>query len=244
MTLCAAPSEVAELLGVRDIPPLKPRYNIAPSQDVLAVRLPLGETKRQLCLLRWGLIPSWAKDITVGAKMINARAESAAVKPAFRRAFGTRRCLIPADGFYEWQRRGAGKQPYHIRMRDGKPFAFAGLWEEWEGTIAGPIESCTILTTAANDLVAPLHDRMPVIIAPSDFALWLDPKTTDAAALKVLLRPYPSERMVAVPVSTAVNDPAHDDRACTEPVTVTVPPPPAPKRRKRSDTESGQGLLF
>lgn len=187
---------------------LAPRYNIAPTQPVAAVRA--AEGGRELALLRWGLIPPWAKDLSIGARMINARAETAAEKPAFRSAMKQRRCLILADGFYEWQTTGAGKQPFYFRVEGGRPFAFAGLWEQWRGPQGDQIESCTILTTEANDLVRPLHDRMPVILRPEDYARWLDPALRDAGAVADLLAPYPADAMLTYPVSKAVNRVSND----------------------------------
>ncbi len=192
-------------------------YNIAPSRDVAAVRIaPEGRPRREIALLRWGLIPSWAKDPAMGNRMINARVETAPGKPAFRSAFRRRRCLVPADGFYEWRKTGGRKQPYYVRMADGKPFAFAGIWERWEGP-DGDVSSCTLLTTDANDLLAPIHDRMPVIVSPDDYGRWLDPEAHDPAILMPLLRPYPPGNMVTFPVRTLVNSPATDDPRCIEP---------------------------
>jgi putative SOS response-associated peptidase YedK len=195
-------------------PELAPRYNIAPTQDVAAVRIVAGG--RRLALLQWGLIPSWAKERAMGARMINARAETLAEKPAYRSAFRARRCLIVADGFYEWQKTGGRKQPCFIGFRDGRPFGFAGLWERWHGEGEAAVESCSIVTTEANELLAPIHDRMPVIIDPKQFALWLDPSVTDTSRVGELLRPYPSEAMEAYPVSLLVNNPANDAPACRE----------------------------
>jgi len=197
---------------------LTPRYNIAPTQPVPIIRVIRAnpETKqRELVSVRWGLIPSWADDPAIGNRLINARAETVASKPSFRGAFKSRRCLVPADGFYEWKREGNRKQPVYVRRKDGQAFAFAGLWEEWEreGEV---IESCTIITTVANDLMADYHDRMPVILAPKDFDLWLDPEVQDLAKLKPLLRPCPSDEMEVYPVSRLVNDPRHEDPKCVE----------------------------
>lgn len=182
---------------------LAPRYNIAPTQPVAAVRA--SESGRELALLRWGLIPPWAKDLSIGARMINARAETAAEKPAFRGAMKQRRCLILADGFYEWQTTGSGKQPFYFRVEGGRPFAFAGLWEQWRNHQGDQIHSCTILTTEANELVRPLHDRMPVILRLDDYERWLDPSLRDAAAVADLLAPYSPDAMETYPVSKAVN---------------------------------------
>lgn len=214
--LAADPAQLAELLALSEPPALPPRHNIAPTQAVAAVRA--GEGGRELAMLRWGLIPGWAKDPAIGAKMINARAETAHEKPAFRAAFRRRRCLIPADGFYEWRRVEDGKQPYFIGMADGGPFAFAGLWESWQGPDGAAVETCTILTTDANELLRPLHERMPVILPPADHRLWLDPAVTDATPeLRGLLRPYPVAAMTAYPVSRRVNSPRNDDSGCREP---------------------------
>jgi putative SOS response-associated peptidase YedK len=212
-TLRAAASAVAEQFSLLELPLLEPRYNIAPSQPVPVVRL---SPQRQLVFLRWGLIPGWADDRTIGNRLINARAESVAEKPAFRAAFRQRRCLVVADGFYEWRREGRERQPYFFRMRDDRPLGFAGLWESWEGPDHARIESCTILTTAANDLVRPVHDRMPVIVAPADYARWLDPAVRPEPLLE-LLHPYASEAMAGGPVSPWVNSPAHDDPRCIAP---------------------------
>jgi putative SOS response-associated peptidase YedK len=218
-TLSAEPALVAEHFGVASVPAeLKPRYNIAPSQPVPVVRRD-GAGPRHLELLRWGLIPSWAKDAAIGHRLINARAETLAVKPAFRTAFRRRRCLIAADGFYEWKKLAAGKQPYWVGRRDHSPFAFAGLWERWVPSEGGapPIESCVIVTTEPNAVVRPVYNRMPVIVPPVHYDTWLDGET-DAAALQALLVPYPAEEMTAYPVAAAVNNPAHDAPQLMEPV--------------------------
>jgi len=205
-------------------PNLKPRYNIAPTQEVAAVRAapPAGPDKRgeagrsgsqrHLVLLRWGLIPSWAKDPAIGARMINARAETLAEKPAFRSAFRRRRCLVPADGFYEWQKRETGpKQPYRIARPDGGPFAFAGLWESWRDPAEDrAVESCTIVTTAANAVLSPIHHRMPVILAPESYDLWLDPEA-EPGRLQGLLADDPGMDLVAIAISTRVNKVVNDD---------------------------------
>ncbi|WP_273845980.1 SOS response-associated peptidase [Rubrobacter calidifluminis] len=197
------------------LPGLSPSYNIAPSRKVAAVVLQEGQ--RRLEMLRWGLVPSWADDPGIGNRMINARAESVAEKPSYRGAFRSRRCLILADGFYEWKRENNGRQPYHIRMRDGSPFAFAGLWESWSGR-EGEIRSCTIITTDPNDLLAPIHNRMPVILDPQDYDLWLDISVRDPEVLLPLLAPYEGANLEAYPVSRLVNSPTNDDPACVEPV--------------------------
>lgn len=213
-----SPEEMlAAMFGVEGAGFPPPSYNIPPSRSIAAVRVaPEGRAKRELALLRWGLVPSWAKDSAIGNRMINARAETAPDKPAFRSAFRRRRCLVPADGFYEWRKAGARKQPYYVRMADGRPFAFAGLWERWEGP-GGEVASCVLLTTGPNDLLAPIHDRMPVILSPADYGPWLDPESQAPAALLPLLRPFPPDAMVAFPVRTLVNNPAADDPRCIEP---------------------------
>jgi putative SOS response-associated peptidase YedK len=201
-----------------------PRYNIAPTQDVATVRSARDDKqKRELALLRWGLVPSWADDLKIGSRMINARAETVAEKPAFRSAFKRRRCLVLADGFYEWKKLGRAKQPYLIGMEDGRPFAFAGLWETWSKADSPersgqspnlPVESCTIITTTANRLMSELHDRMPAILAPNDYERWLDPDNSDAGDLLALLESYPSEEMSAYPVGTVVNKATNDVPEC------------------------------
>jgi len=217
-TLRAPASVVAGQFALFELPPLAPRFNIAPSQPIAVVRLGPGgaEPPRELVWLRWGLVPSWAKDPAIGNRMINARAETAAEKPAFRAALKRRRCLVAADGFYEWQNRGSGrrKQPYFIHRKDDRPFAFAGLWESWEGADHSYLETCTLLTTSANDLMQPIHDRMPVILAPESYDTWLDVSSADAAPL---LRPYPSEPLQADPVGTYVNRPGNEGPRCIEP---------------------------
>ncbi|MCS7040325.1 MAG: SOS response-associated peptidase, partial [Anaerolineae bacterium] len=178
-TLTASGDELASLFDLEQAPNLEPRYNIAPTQPVAVVRLDREGRRREFTLMRWGLIPSWAKDIHIGNRLINARAETLTEKPAFRTAFRRRRCLIPANGFYEWQKPTAGrKQPYFIGLPDRRPFAFAGLWEHWEGADGSVLDSCAIITTAANERVRVLHDRMPVILERTDFGDWLDPTTT------------------------------------------------------------------
>lgn len=170
--------------------------------------------------MRWGLVPSWARDISLGSRMINARSETAAEKPAFRSAFKKRRCLVLADGFYEWKKTDSGKQPFYIRVRGGL-YAMAGLWERWqpsEGENRESIETCTILTTQANNALAGLHDRMPVILDTTDFRRWLDPNGTRAEPLLPLLKPCPDDWITFWPVSTRVNRPAHDQPDCIEPL--------------------------
>jgi putative SOS response-associated peptidase YedK len=215
-TLNAPPQDVARLFGLSSIPLLTPRYNIAPTQSVAAVREAVNGAGRELVELRWGLVPFWAESPRGAARMINARSETAATRPAFRGAFRARRCLLPASGFYEWQRRGARKQPYYICRRDRAPFAMAGLWERWDKQ-GEPLESCTVLTTEANAVVQPLHDRMPVIVGSEGFEDWLDPEH-DVEALGRLLRPFPAEELTAYPVSLLVNSPKNDDAKLIEPM--------------------------
>ncbi len=222
--MCGRYTLTTPLEGLRAVflfeesPNLAARYNIAPTQEVPVIRRGVGDDSRHLALLRWGLIPSWAKEASIGSRMINARAESVAEKPAYRTAFRRRRCLIPADGFYEWQARPSGpKQPYLISPVAGGPFAFAGLWERWTDKAHGePVESFTIVTTEANRRLAAIHHRMPVVLAPADHQAWLDPASS-LDALLALLRPAPEDAFDAAPVSTRVNAVRNDDPSLIEP---------------------------
>ena len=219
-TLRASTSALAEQFGaIADIV-LEPRFNIAPSQPIAVVRIRPGSTapQRELTQLRWGLVPSWAKDLSIGNRMINARSESVADKPAFRAAIRRRRCLVPADGFFEWQRQGKARQPYFIQMADQRPFAMAGLWESWEGPDHRVIESCTILTTRSNELMEPIHDRMPVILPDESCTEWLDPGGSDPEPLKRLLVPFNAELMKLHPVGTYVNRPENEGPECIAPI--------------------------
>lgn len=200
--LCASPSD------------LRPRFNIAPGQTVAVVP---NDDERRVRLVRWGLIPSWAKDPSIGHRLINARAETLAVKPSFRSAVRHRRCLVLADGFYEWKKEDERKVPMYVRLVSRRPFAFAGLWERWEDPHGAPITSCTIVTTEANALVAPIHDRMPVILPPRDYAAWLESEPRDVVALASLLRPFAEEPMEAFAVSRLVNSPRNDQPECCAP---------------------------
>ena len=213
-TLKSPANVLAERFELDEYPSsLTPSYNIAPTQEVAAV---VGEDeKRKLEVFRWGLIPSWAKDPAIGNKMINARAETVSEKPSFRSAFKKRRCLIVADGFYEWQKTDSGKQPFHFRMKDSSPFAFAGLWETWDK--GEEIRSCSIITTEANDLMNEIHHRMPVILHPQNYGVWLDQGFEEKEALVDLLRPYPSDEMEAYAVSRRVNRPANNEPSVIEP---------------------------
>lgn len=209
------------LFELGDFPPaftLAPRYNIAPMQTVAAVRRMEPARPRQLALLHFGLIPSWAKEAKIAASMINARGETVAEKPAFRAAFTRRRCLVLADGYFEWKAVGKQKQPLYFRRRDERPFAFAGLWEQWRGpdreANQPPLESCTIITTTANELAAEVHDRMPVILDEADYDLWLDPSMTDKERLVPRLTPFPADEMKFEPVNRRVNNVRNDDAEC------------------------------
>ena len=198
----------------------EPRFNVAPTQPIAVVRLRPGSTppQRELTPLRWGLIPGWAKDPSIGNRLINARSETAAAKPAFRAAFRRRRCLIPADGFYEWKRQGKAKQPWFIQMADEHLFGMAGLWETWEGPDNSLIESCTILTTEPNALMEPIHDRMPVILPREAYDKWLGSEPDSSESLQRLLVPYDASRMKVHPVSTFVNRPTNEGPECTAPL--------------------------
>jgi putative SOS response-associated peptidase YedK len=203
----------------RKAPELAPNYNVAPTQQVHAVAEHGG--KRHLVAFRWGLVPSWAKDAKIGNKLINARSETVASKPAFRTSVRKRRCLIPADGFYEWQRTDGGKVPHFIHRADGAPFALAGLWSMWRDPAdpdAEPLRTCTVLTTEANTMMRKLHDRMPVILEPDDWDRWLDRDVDDAEAVSDLFAPADSALFDAYPVSTEVNSPRNNHSGLLEPV--------------------------
>ena len=208
--------ELARVFELPVVPDLMPRFNIAPSQSVGAVRF--GNQGREWVNLHWGLIPFWAKDKKFGYRTINGRAETVDSKPAFRAAFKSRRCIIPASGFYEWKVLPDGKQPYCIHPAQGGVFAFAGLYEHWEGEGDEVIDSCTIIVTEANAVVSEIHDRMPVILPPTAFSTWLDPELRDTARLRSLLLPYPAEAIATYPVSRRVNNPRNDDPSCLAPL--------------------------
>jgi putative SOS response-associated peptidase YedK len=199
---------------------LVPRYNVAPTQPLLAIA---NDHPDRFDQLTWGLVPFWAKDPSIGNKMINARAETLAEKPPFRNLLKRRRCLVIADGFYEWKpdpgggRKGA-KTPIYVRMKDGKPFAFAGLWDTWRGPDGSKMRTCTIITTAPNELMREIHDRMPVIVPPEKYQQWLDPNEREAGELEEMLKPYPAREMEIHPVSTLVNSPKNELPECVEPV--------------------------
>ncbi|MBL8828450.1 MAG: SOS response-associated peptidase [Planctomycetaceae bacterium] len=212
-TLRYSATAFAQQLGLFDVPAFEPRYNIAPTQSIAVIRNHDGQ--RQAADLHWGLIPSWADDPSIGNRMINARGETVASKPSFRSAFKQRRCLILADGFYEWQKLGKAKQPYYFTLRDGGVFAFAGLWEHWKRDSV-TIDSATIITTEANDLLRSIHERMPVILRPEAYQRWLDPKLSDAGELESLLKPYSADEMQSTPVGTWVNSPSHEGARCVQ----------------------------
>lgn len=218
-TIRAPASVLARQFGLVQLDAFEPRYNVAPSQLVPVVRAGAAGG-RELVWLKWGLVPEWALDPAIGNRMINARAETAATKPAFRDAIEKRRCLVVADGFYEWEGGGRAKQPFFIHLKDNAPFAFAGLWDRWTKK-GDPLESCTIVTTDANDVLRPLHDRMPVILPPDHYAQWLDAGPQDPKALEGLLKPFPSETLAIEPVSRYVNNATHEGAEC-------IAPPDAP----------------
>ena len=191
------------------------RYNVAPTQQIPVITQHDG--KRQLETMRWGLVPSWADDPKIGYRMINARSEEAATKASFRSAMKKRRCLILADGFYEWEKIGKAKQPHWFRMANEQPFAFAGLWERW-GKVDPPLDSCTILTTSANELVGKYHNRMPVILSPNDYGAWLDPANQDSDSLRYLFEPFPASELIDTKVNPIVNNARSDTPDCIEPI--------------------------
>lgn len=212
---CYTPADTfAERFGAAGGGAVVPRYNLAPTQASLLCRnAPWAGGGREMVALRWGLVPSWAKDLSIGNRLINARSETADTAPSFRKAFAQRRCLIAADGFYEWTKPRSGPhQPWFFRLIGGEPFAFAGLWARWNGS-DGIVDSCTILTTEANEAVGTVHDRMPVIVAPAHYARWMDRKMRDRGALGDILQPYPAQAMEGWPVDRRVNNPKVDEAA-------------------------------
>ncbi len=237
------PSEaLRRIFGFVEQPNLQARYNVAPTQQVPAVRLG-DDGERHLSLLRWGLVPFWAKDLAIGSRMINARAETLAEKPAFRKAFAKHRCLILADGFYEWRKlEGGGKQPYRITLPDGAPFAFAGLWESWRNPADGEtVETCTIATTDARGPIAEIHHRMPVILAPESYDTWLTVAEDTEAAAKAMAG-GPGAELVAHPISTRVNKVTNDDPGIIEPV--EEPVGDAPPDNKKGEKKPASLPLF
>lgn len=242
-TLKTNRSKIEQQFDVDDLQDFQPRYNIAPTQDCLIVRSGNPSGDRSAAWLHWGLIPSWTKDSSQSHGWINARSETAASKPSFRSAFKSRRCLVVADGFYEWNRMGSAKMPYHFTVNHSSPFAMAGLWERWQppGTDEdGIMETFTILTTTANETLAQHHDRMPVIIDPEFYDDWLNPFLVDAESVKRLIHPYPSRHMLARAVNPRVNNIHFDGPECLEP-----PPDTIGKRRseKSETTSSGEEQL-
>jgi putative SOS response-associated peptidase YedK len=242
------PEAIRRLFRYNEQPNFPRRHNIAPTQPIPIVRLTNGE--RHFALVRWGLLPSWVKDPKKFTLLFNARGETVNEKPAYKAAMKRRRCLIPADGFYEWRAGGVRKQPYYIHAKSGEPLAFAGLWETWIGPNGEELESAAIVTTNANRTLAAIHDRMPVIIAPEQFDLWLDNSNEDTTAATALIQPAPDDLLEAYPVSSDVNRVANDNPKLLEPVVPGAEPEPVakpkPKRAaaKRATKDSGQGALF
>lgn len=215
-TLTSPAQVIADAFGIEPPSGLEARYNICPSQAVLAVRRVTADGGRSTAFLHWGLVPHWMKEPPKDARMINARSETAADKPAFRDSFKSKRCLVPADGFFEWRKESGGKQPYLIRWKTSEPFAIAGLWASWRRDDGPRLESCALLTTTPNELMEPIHDRMPVILPRDAWDLWLDPGVAEVERLEELLVPAPASAMEAFPVSTHVNNPRNDDPKCLE----------------------------
>ncbi|MCZ8123106.1 MAG: SOS response-associated peptidase [Magnetospirillum sp.] len=221
-------------------PNLQPRWNIAPTQSAPVIRLG-GGGGREIKMLSWGLVPYWAEDAKLQSHMINARGETVAEKPAFKQAFRQRRCLVPADGFYEWQTLGPKtKQPLLFKTADGAPFAFAGLWERWVPPQGEVLETFTIVNTAANEMMAQFHDRVPIVLSPADYAAWLDP----AVDARALIKAPPSDWLTFRRVSTYVNSVKHDDPGCQEPAPDAEPAPEAPKAKAKKAVDGRQGSLF
>lgn len=217
-TLQLPPEFLAEIFGLTEVPAYPARYNIAPTQKIPTIRTD-ADYRNRFDLLSWGLIPSWAKDKSQASHMINARSETIAEKPAFKQAFKHRRCLIPSSGFYEWFAVGKEKHPLFIHLKNDLPMVFAGIWEHWKSPEGENIETCSILTTASNKLIEPIHDRMPVILHPQEFDLWLDRDLTEHEKLKQLFQPYPADLMDMYQVSTMVNSPRNDSPELIKPLT-------------------------
>lgn len=218
-TLQISPEQLAEIFGLIEVPVYPARYNIAPSQKIAAIRQN-GDGQNRLDFIRWGLIPPWADDMSIGFKMINARSETVHEKHSFRHAIRHRRCLIPTSGFFEWVEEGKTKKPLYVHMKDNSPMVFAGLWESWKSPEKEVVESCTILTTASNSLIAPLHERMPVILHPQEYNHWLDREITDPEKLKSLYQSYPADLMEMWPVSQQVNSPKIDSPELINPISI------------------------
>ena len=245
-TLTSAPEAIRALFRYAEQPNFPPRYNIAPTQPVAIVRMVEG--KRQFALVRWGLLPSWVKDPKTFSLLINARGESVLGKPAFRAAMKYRRCLIPADGFYEWQKAGERKRPFFVRAKSGGPLAFAGLWETWTGPNGEELETAAIVTTRASRALSPIHERMPVVVPPEAYDLWLDCAHVDAETAAALIAPAPDDLLEAYEISTAVNRVANDNPRLIEPMAANAEPAKPAARRtaaKRAPGDNGgQGALF
>jgi putative SOS response-associated peptidase YedK len=237
-----APEAMRALFRYLEQPNFPPRHNVAPTQPVAIVRM--AEGNREFALVRWGLIPGWVKDPRGFSLLINARGESVLDKPAFRNAMKRRRCLFPADGFYEWKRDGERRQPWFVRLKSGQPMAFAGLWETWSGPNGEEMETAAIVTTTASRSIAHIHDRMPVIVAPEAFDFWLDPNV-DARSAAAVIAPAPDAALEAYEVSSAVNRTANDSPGLLEPLREpeTVEAPATPKRKKEKK-DDGQASLF
>ncbi len=214
---------LAERLQAGDEIENRPRLNIAPTQPVVTVRRELGKKTRKFTTMRWGLIPSWAKDMSIRTQTLNARSETVTTKPAFREPILTKRCLIPADGFYEWKKTGSVKQPYCFEVGEGELFALAGLWDQWKSPEGQIIESCTILTTTPNSLVEDMHDRMPVIVPPDKYDVWLDPDVNDFEVIRDILKPYDVNLMRRYPVSRKLNNSKIDDAESASRVILDTP---------------------
>ena len=243
----SAPEAIRGLFGYPEQPNFPPRFNVAPTQPIAVVRLMEG--KRQFALVRWGLLPSWVKDPKNFSLLINARGESVMDKPAFEAAMKRRRCLVPADGFYEWKTIGTRKQPYFVRAKSGAPLAFAGLWETWTGPNGEEMETAAIVTTRANRMLADIHDRMPVVVPPDAFDLWLNCAAVDAETASTLIAPAPENLLEAYEVSSAVNRTANDNPQLVERQTAAeAEPVPQRSAQRRSAArpkkDDGQGVLF
>jgi putative SOS response-associated peptidase YedK len=239
--MTSSPEAIRRLFRFEDMPNFPPRYNIAPTQPIAIVRIENG--KPRFALVRWGLLPAWVKDPRAFTLLINARGESVLDKPAFRNAMRYRRCLIPADGFYDWKRDGARSQPYYVRPANDGPIAYAGLWECWTGPNGEEVETAAIITTRANRVLAPLHDRAPVIVPPEAFDLWLDCKNVGAETAATLITPCPEDLLVAHPVSPAVNNAANDGPQLIAPFEPPAQAAPQPARRRLAK-KNDQPTLF
>jgi len=240
--ITASPDALRQLLQYFDLPNFPPRYNVAPTQPVPVVRVADGV--RRFVLMRWGLIPAWVKDPKTFSLLINARGESVLDKPAFRNAMRYRRCLFPADGFYEWKSDGRSKQPYFIRPADGRSVAFAGLWETWTGPNGEEMDTAAIVTTTANRSLASIHSRMPAVIAPESFAAWLDVNGCSAEEAARLIGPAPDDLFEAYPVSTAVNRTANDSPDLIAPLAAASEAPAPPRRARARAKDDRQTELF